>query len=63
MGFSPAPELAWARSHLAQLDEPCAISFGRNGHPLYIAGPDDDPVAVINTLHAKLGAGGFAVAA
>jgi hypothetical protein len=63
MGFSPHPEFEPARCHLGQLNEPCAISFGRDGQPLYIAGPDDDPVAVINTLNATLGAGRFAVAA
>jgi hypothetical protein len=63
MGFSPHPEFERARCHLAQLNEPCAISFGRNGQALYIAGPDDDAVAVINTLNAKLGAGRFGVAA
>jgi hypothetical protein len=63
MGFSPHPEFERARCHLGQLSEPCAIRFGRNGHPLYVAGLDDDPVAVINTLNATLGAGRFAVAA
>jgi hypothetical protein len=63
LGFSPHPEFERARCHVGQLNESCAISFGRSGHPLYVAGLDDDPVMVINTLNAKLGAGGFAVAA
>jgi hypothetical protein len=63
LGFSPHPEFERARCHLGQLSEQCAISFGRNGHPLYVAGLDDDPVTVINTLNATLGAGRFAVAA
>jgi hypothetical protein len=40
-----------------------AITFGRDGRPLYVAGPYDDPIAVMETLQAAVGSDGFAVAA
>jgi hypothetical protein len=63
LGFSPHPDFEVARGHLGELDAPCAITFGRDGRPLYVAGPHDDPLAVLETLNATLGADGFAVAA
>ena len=63
LGFTPHPDFEPARGHLGVLDEPCAISFGRYGKPVYVQGPYDDPHAVIDALRTKLGPGGFAVAA
>jgi len=63
LGFSAPRDFAAARSHLGELDEACAITFGREGRPLYIAGPFDDPIAVLETLLATVGNDGFAVAA
>ncbi|MGA3363193.1 MAG: helix-turn-helix domain-containing protein [Solirubrobacteraceae bacterium] len=63
LGFLPHPDFAAARGHLGELYEPCAITFGRNGRPLYVAGPHDDPIAVMETLAATVGVEGFAVAA
>jgi hypothetical protein len=63
LGFSPHPDFERARDHLGHLDEPCAITFGQHGKPLYVAGPYDDPLVVLETLEATLGPGGFAVAA
>lgn len=63
LGFSPHPEFEAARGHLGQLNESCAITFGRRGRPVYVAGPHDDPVAVLDTLNATLGADGFVIAA
>ena len=63
LGFSPHPDFEAARSHLGRLEEPCAISFGRNGRPLYVAGPYDDPRALVAVLRRHLGAGEFSVAA
>jgi hypothetical protein len=51
LGFSPDPDFEAARGHLGQLDEPCAIGFGQEGRPLYVAGP------------CTVGSDGFAVAA
>ena len=63
LGFEPHPDFAAARAHLGDLSEPCAITFGRRGRPLYVAGPHDDPVAVMQTLQNAVGSDGFAVAA
>ncbi len=63
LGFAPHPDFAAARGHLGELDEPCAITFGREGRPLYVQGPYDDPIAIMATLRAAVGGDGFAVAA
>lgn len=65
LGFAPHPDFDPARGHLGggELDEPCAITFGREGRPLYVPGAHDDPIAIVQTLRSTLGAGGFAVAA
>ena len=63
LGFSPHREFESARGHLGILEERCAMSFGRNGRPLYVAGPYDDPRAVIAALRRQLGTDGFSVAA
>jgi hypothetical protein len=63
LGFDPHPDFAAARAHLGDLNGPCAITFGRQGRPLYVAGPHDDPIAVMETLRAAVGVDGFAVAA
>ena len=58
LGFPPHRDFEAARGHLGILER-CAISFGRNGRPLYIAGPYDDPRAVMAALRRQLGADGF----
>jgi hypothetical protein len=63
LGFAPHPDFEAVREHLGELDEPCAITFGREGRPLYVPGPFDDPIAIMETLRATIGADGFAVAA
>jgi hypothetical protein len=39
LGCAPHPDFESARGHLGELREPCVITFGRGGRPLYIAGP------------------------
>lgn len=63
LGFAPHPDFVAARGHLGELDEPCAITFGRQGRPLYVQGIHDDPIAIIETLRETVGGDGFAVAA
>jgi hypothetical protein len=63
LGFSPHPDFDAARRQLGDLNEPCAITFGRLGRPLYVAGPFDDPIAIVETLLTNVGNEGFAVAA
>jgi hypothetical protein len=63
LGFEPHPDFAQVSGFLGELREPCAITFGRRGRPLYVAGPHDDPIAVMRTLIASVGSDGFSVAA
>ena len=63
LGFDPHPDFAGVRGFLGELGEPCAITFGRCGRPLYVAGPHDDPIAVTRMLEASVGSDGFTVAA
>lgn len=63
LGLDPHPDFAAVRDDLGELREPCAITFGREGRPLYVAGPHDDPIAVVECLSAAVGPAGFAVAA
>jgi hypothetical protein len=63
LGLSPHPDFAQTRGHLGELTDPCAITFGCNGRPLYVAGPHDDPIEIMRTLKSNVGSNGFAVAA
>ena len=63
LGFVPHPDFDAARGHLGELDQPCAITFGREGRPLYVEGPYDDRVAILRTLRESAGADGFSLAA
>ena len=63
LGFAPHPDFPAARGHLGELNEPCAFRFGRQGRPLYVPGPYDDPFAVMQALKETVGSDGFAVAA
>jgi hypothetical protein len=63
LGFSPHRDFEAARGHLGELEEPYAITFGRRGRPLYVAGPFDDPIVIMETLLTTVGNEGFAVAA
>jgi hypothetical protein len=63
LGFDPHPDFAAARGHLGELTAPFAIGFGQQGRPLYVAGPHDDPIAVLEKLKSAVGSEGFAVAA
>jgi hypothetical protein len=63
LGLEPHPDFAEACGHLGDLGERCAITFGRNGQPLYIPGIHDDRVAVMQTLDRTVGSDGFAVGA
>ena len=63
LGFDAHPDFAAVRGHLGELSEPCAITFGQHGRPLYVPGPRDDPIAVMKTLTGAVGRDGFAVAA
>ena len=59
LGFAPHPDFESARPHLGPWKGPSAITFGRDGQPYYISGPDDDPERVLRTLRRTVGDRGF----
>jgi len=59
LGFEPHPDFAAARSHLGDWTGPSPITFGRDGKPLYIAGPHDNPTRIVKTLERSVGEGNF----
>jgi hypothetical protein len=63
LGFDPHPDFAAAAGHLGSWTCPGTITFGKDGKPLYIFGPYDDPRSVIRTLERTAGHGNFDVLA
>jgi hypothetical protein len=59
LGFEPHPDLAPAAGHLGEWSGGSALTFGRDGVPTFVQGPDDDPARVIRTLTRTVGADGF----
>jgi hypothetical protein len=53
------PDFAATAGHLGSWAGPGTITFGKDGKPLYICGPYDDPRAVIRTLERTAGRGNF----
>jgi hypothetical protein len=63
LGFEPHPDFEATAGHLGSWGETSAITFGRDGRPLFVQGPHDNPRAVVRTLTEKLGEGNFDVVA
>jgi hypothetical protein len=59
LGFEPHPDFAAAAPYLGNPPAPTPIRFGREGKPLYVSGPYDDPRAIVQTLEANAGAGNY----
>jgi hypothetical protein len=62
LGFRPHKAWRLARELFGDADvDACSeeIQCGRDGRPLYVAGPDDDVDAVLSQLEARLGPDGF----
>lgn len=59
LGFAPHPDFERARPHLGPWKGPSAITFGRDGQPFYINGPDDDPQRILRILCRTVGDRGF----
>jgi hypothetical protein len=59
LGFDPHPDFAAAAGHLGPWTPPSTITFGKDGKPLYISGPYDNPRPIIRTLERAVGAGNF----
>lgn len=61
-GFQPEKDFALNQYILeprGELDEPYNITFGRNGKPLFIAGPNDNVARIIRQLEKTAGPGNF----
>jgi len=61
-GFQPEKDFAFNQYMLAErgeLKEPYKITFGRNGKPFFIAGPNDNVARVLKQLEKTAGAGNF----
>lgn len=50
LGFMPHRDFRRTRRALGSWDGPSAITFGKDGKPLYVNGPYDDPERVLATL-------------
>ncbi|GAB3502996.1 helix-turn-helix domain-containing protein [Amycolatopsis cihanbeyliensis] len=63
LGFEPHEEFAAAAEHLGPWTGPGPIGFGKEGVPVYVPGPHDDPAAAYRTLENAVGPGNFEFAA
>ena len=59
VGFEPAPDFTAAAGHLGGWAETSAITFGRDATPFYVAGPYDNPRAIIRVLDRVCGQGNY----
>lgn len=59
LGFDPHPDFAAASGHLGPWTPPSTITFGRDGKPIYVSGPYDNPQLITRKLERAVGAGNF----
>jgi hypothetical protein len=62
LGFKPQEDFdisQYVLEGLPDSDSDIALEFGKDGKPLYIAGPDDDFEAIIETLRKNVGEDNF----
>lgn len=62
LGFRPHRDFAWTRHVIGPSDafpRSEELEFGRDGKPLYISGPDDNPKKIVRHLEKRLGVDGF----
>lgn len=59
LGFEPHPDFGPAAGHLGEWTPPSAITFGRDGQPLYVQGPRDNAASIIATLNRTVGQGNY----
>jgi hypothetical protein len=59
LGFEPHHDLDLVVNHLGEWTPPSAITFGRDGQPLYCQGPRDDPLSIMATLNRTIGQGNY----
>lgn len=54
LGFEPDEGFPFAADQLGKWEGGSSITFGRNGKPFYVEGPDDDASKVLRTLRRTL---------
>lgn len=59
LGFAPHRDFERARDHLGRWSGPTAITFGRDGKPMFMQGSRDDAGRVLRTLEERVGRGNF----
>jgi hypothetical protein len=59
LGFEPAPGFQATTGHLGPWAGPSAISFGRDGKPLFVQGPHDNATRILATLERSVGRNNF----
>jgi hypothetical protein len=59
LGFEPASGFDQTTSHLGSWTGPSAITFGRDGKPLFVQGPHDNAASILNTLERSVGPNNF----
>jgi hypothetical protein len=60
LGFEPHPDFAGCAGHLgAPWEGRSDITFGRNGRPTFMQGPNDEASRVMRTLRRSVGRGNF----
>ncbi|QYC37907.1 hypothetical protein Nocox_01365 [Nonomuraea coxensis DSM 45129] len=55
LGFEPHADFDKAAVHLGEWAGASAVTFGKEGKPLYVSGPYDDPRKVVKTLEKAVG--------
>jgi hypothetical protein len=59
LGFEPTRGFETTTGHLDPWAGPSAIRFGRDGKPLFVQGPHDNPTRVLATLERSVGPDNF----
>lgn len=59
LGFRPHADFDAAKGHLEPWMGPSSIGFGRDGKPLFIAGPYDNTNRILTTLEQSVGPDNF----
>jgi hypothetical protein len=63
LGFEPPAGFEAAGGHLGALAGSSAITFGRDGKPVFVQRPGDDAVSIARTLEASVGKDNFEIVA
>ncbi|MDX2241767.1 MAG: hypothetical protein NW224_13865 [Leptolyngbyaceae cyanobacterium bins.302] len=59
LGLQPHRDFEAVRSHLGTWGGEPVLNFGKNGKPLYMNGPYDDPMKILKILRETVGEGNF----